>query len=97
MTNNHQIAVDTDHDAQERYDHDCHISDRRGALLGELGATLAAMQRAQTILAELCSNAVYDVELAEGPGDVASFLHDSLRNTRAAYTIVHGIINNETA
>ena len=38
MTNNHQIAVDTDHDAQERYDHDCYISDRRGALLGELGA-----------------------------------------------------------
>ena len=97
MINVQNTTVDTPYDAQERYDHECYISDRRGALLTELGNTLAAMQRAQSILAELCSNAVYDIELAEGPDDVASFLHDSLRNTRAAHTIVHGIINNENA
>jgi hypothetical protein len=96
MTTIDHTTANTDHEAQELYEHDCYISDRRGALLSELGDTLAAMQRVQTILTELCSNAVYDVELAEGPDDLASYLRDSLRNTRAAYTIVHAIIAAET-
>ena len=40
---------------------------------------------------------VYDTEFAENPqgDDIASFLSDSLRNTRAAYHIAHRVIEDE--
>jgi len=58
MTTIDHTPANTDHEAHELHEHYCYISDRRGALLSELG--------------------------------------DSLRNTRAAYTIVHAIIAAET-
>ena len=75
--------------------HDRAISDRRAQLLAEIDTALVALTRAAAITGELLR--AYDIELVEGTqgSDVQSFVHDSLRNTRAAYTIVHSIINTE--
>jgi len=80
-------------------EHDRYISERRAELLTALTTTLNAMNRAAAILTELRSDAIYDVELAEGPAgnDAASFLADSTRNIRATYAIVHHIIATDTA
>ena len=45
----------------------------------------------------MTSKHVYDIEFAENPqgDDIASFLTDSLRNTRAAYHIAHRVIEDE--
>lgn len=70
-----------------------HIDERRIALTTALNTALAALRNASMALAELTSNHVYDVEFAEGHdgGDVAAFIDDSLRFTRAAYTIAADI------
>ena len=50
-----------------------------------------------TALAQLRSNTIYDVEFVDGRdgGDVATFLDDSVRYARAAYAIVHTVIDKE--
>ena len=57
------------------------------------GIALAALHHASRALAELTSDSVYDVEFAEvaAGGDVAAFIDDSLRFTRAAYAIAHTV------
>lgn len=74
-------------------DHAMVIDEHRVKLITELNTALAALQQASTTINELCSNQVYDVEFAEGHDgrDAAAFLADSLRYTRAAYTIAHDI------
>ena len=49
-------------------------------------------------LEQLRSNTIYDVEFVDGRDgrDVATFLDDSIRNTRAAYAVVHTVIDQET-
>lgn len=49
-------------------------------------------------MAQLRSNSVYDVEFVEGRDgrDVATFLDESIRHTRAAYAVVHTVIDQET-
>lgn len=73
--------------------HDMLIDDHRVKLITQLNTALAALHQASTTINELCSDQVYDVEFAETPagGDVAAFIADSLRYTRAAYTIAHDI------
>lgn len=74
------------------------ISETRGQLLAHMAAGIQAMQRAVATLEELRSNTVYDAELIDGRdgGDVATFLDDSIRYGRAAYAVVHAIIDKET-
>ena len=74
------------------------ISAARGEVLAELAAGLQALERAGAGIAELRSNAVHDVELVEGRDgrDLATFIDDSIRLGRAAYAVMHAIIDKET-
>jgi hypothetical protein len=69
------------------------IDQHRIELTTALNTALAALAKASTAIAELTSNRVYDVEFAEGHdgADVAAFIDDSLRYSRAAYAIAHTI------
>jgi signal recognition particle GTPase len=55
------------------------------------------MQRAATALEQLRSHQRYDIELVDGRDgrDIASFLDDSIRYGRAAYAVVHMIVDKE--
>lgn len=70
---------------------DLEIEHHRGQLISSLNTALTALGQAGIAITALTSNQVYDVEFAEGtPGaDVATFIADSTRFTRAAYAITH--------
>jgi hypothetical protein len=74
------------------------ISQARAQVLAQLAAGLKALQSAGTGIAELRSNALYDVELVEGRDgrDLTTFIDDSIRFGRAAYAVMHAIIDKET-
>jgi hypothetical protein len=74
------------------------IGETRSHLLAQLSDAVKALQNASSVLERLRSNAIYDVEFVEGRDgrDVAAFLDDSIRNTRAAYAVVHTVIDQET-
>jgi hypothetical protein len=80
------------------FDHFERISEIRGQLLADMAAGIQAMQRATATLNQLRSNTIHDIELVEGRDgrDVAAFLDDSIRYGRAAYAVVHAIIDKET-
>ena len=56
------------------------------------------MQRAAEALDQLRSNSIADAEFVDGRdgGDVSTFLDDSIRYARAAYAVVHTVIDKET-
>lgn len=74
------------------------IAETRSQLLTHLTDAVKALQKASSSLAQLRSNSVYDVEFTDGRDgrDVATFLDDSIRQTRAAYAVVHTVIDKET-
>lgn len=74
------------------------IGETRGQLLTHLSDAVKALQKAADSFEQLRSNAVYDVEFVDGRDgrDVATFLDDSIRGTRAAYAVVHTVIDQET-
>jgi hypothetical protein len=78
-------------------DWDREIEDARTQLLGSLADAINALTKAQSAVATLMSPQVFDVEFTDGtPGpDTTSFVADSLRNCRAAYHIIHGVIRDE--
>ncbi|KMO69832.1 hypothetical protein [Mycolicibacterium chlorophenolicum] len=83
-----------DHTEEDFYtEHAMVIDEYRIKLTTALNTALAALHNASMSLAELTSNHVYDVEFAEGHagGDAAAFIDDSLRSTRAAYSIAHTV------
>ena len=86
------VAEFTELDRVER------IGETRSHLLTHLSDAVKALQKAESSLEQLRSNAVYDVEFVDGRDgrDVATFLDDSIRNTRAAYAVVHTVIDQET-
>jgi hypothetical protein len=63
-----------------------------------MAAGIQALQRATATFDKLRSNAVYDVEFVDGRDgrDIAAFLDDSIRYARAAYAVVHTVIDKET-
>jgi hypothetical protein len=81
----------------DELDHLDQVSEIRGQLLGHMTSGIQAMQRAVTALNQLRSNRIYDVEFIDGRdgGDVATFLDDSIRYARAAYAVVHTVIDKE--
>lgn len=82
----------------EEFDRLERISETRGQLLAHLAAGIQAMQSAVAILEQLRSSTIYDAELVDGRdgGDVATLLDDGIRYGRAAYAVVHAIIDKET-
>ena len=74
------------------------IGETRSHLLAHICAAVKALQNAARTLEQLRSNTIYDVEFVDGRDghDVATFLDDSIRNTRAAYAVVHTVIDQET-
>ncbi|HUO37744.1 MAG TPA: hypothetical protein VMU34_07870 [Mycobacterium sp.] len=74
-----------------------HIGETRSHLLTHLSDAVKALQKAASSLEQLRSNAVYDVEFVDGRDgrDVATFLDDGIRYTRAAYAVVHTVIDQE--
>ncbi|SOJ56999.1 hypothetical protein MSIMFB_04477 [Mycobacterium simulans] len=74
------------------------IGETRGHLLTHLSDAVKALHKAASSLEQLRSNTVYDVEFVDGRDgrDVATFLDDSIRNTRAAYAVAHAVIDRET-
>lgn len=79
-------------------DHIERIADTRGRLLTHLSDAVKALEQAAGSLGQLRGNTIYDVEFADGRDgrDVATFLDDSIRQTRAAYAVVHTVIDKET-
>jgi hypothetical protein len=73
------------------------IGATRSDLLEHMAAGVKALQRATETLAQLRGNTIYDVEFVDGRDgrDVASFLDDSVRYARAAYAVVHTVIDKE--
>ena len=69
----------------------------RAQLLADLCAGITATQRAAVTLERLRSNDLYDIELVDRRDgrDIASLLDDSIRYARAAYAVVHMIIDKE--
>ncbi|MFL0243545.1 hypothetical protein [Mycobacterium sp. SMC-17] len=78
-------------------DHYTYISELRDKLDDLLAGIVATGQTAGKTLKELTSNSVYDVELVEtdAGADLEQFLTDALRNARAAYRIVHDLIERD--
>ena len=74
------------------------IGQARGQVLTELAAGLKALQRAGAGVAELRGGALDDVELIQGRDgrDVATFIDDSIRLGRAAYAVMHAVIDKQT-
>ena len=91
-------TLPTDDEPNGYDDHTEMISQARGQVLTELAAGLKALQRAAAGVAELRSNAVHDIELVDGRDgrDLATFIDDSIRFGRAAYAVMHTIIDKET-
>lgn len=89
----------TDHSTDDAFEveHYTYICEQRDKLCAELAQLLTTGMAASATLRELQSNSVYDVELAEGSAgqDVKEFLLDAMRYTRAAYTIVHDLIERD--
>lgn len=81
----------------ENLDHLERIGETRSQLLEYMAAGIQALQRAIATFEQLRSNAIYDVEFVEGRDgrDVAAFLDDSIRHARAAYAVVHTVIDKE--
>ena len=88
----------TDYEPNGDDDHTEMISQARGQVLTELAAGLKALARAGAGVAELRGGALDDVELVQGRDgrDVATFIDDSIRLGRAAYAVMHAVIDNET-
>lgn len=67
-------------------------------LLEHLGAGIQALQYGVVSLEQLRGNNISDFDFAEGRDgrDVAAFLDESIRYARAAYAVVHTVIDKQT-
>lgn len=86
--------VGSDADAENLYaDWDLEIEHHRAQLVTSLTAALAALTGAHTAVSALLSDQVYDVEFSEATTgeDVAAFITESLRLTRAAYALIQHV------
>ena len=81
----------------ENLDHLERIGETRSQLLEHMAAGIQALQRATATFEQLRGNAIYDVEFVEGRDgrDIAALLDDSIRYARAAYAVVHTVIDKE--
>ena len=91
-------ALDEIPDHLGELDHLERIGEIRSQLLGHIAESIQSIQRAAATLEQLRSNSIYDAEFVDGRdgGDVSTFLDDSIRYARAAYAVVHTVIDKET-
>lgn len=87
----HPLPTATDFD-----EHAEQIGRTRDQLLTEISTGIAAFQRAHEQLT-LLRGAVDDPDFVDGRDgrDVARFLDDNIRSGRAAYAVVHTVIDKE--
>ncbi|MBY0443555.1 MAG: hypothetical protein K2Q25_15720 [Mycobacteriaceae bacterium] len=73
------------------------IDAARSDLLEHMAAGVKALQGAAATLDQLRGNTIDDVEFVAGRDgcDVAAFLDNSIRYARAAYCVVHTVIDKE--
>lgn len=87
-------APGSDSDAENIYaDWDLEIEHHRSQLITNLNTALAALTQAHAAVNALLSDQVYDVEFSQGTtgDDVSAFITESLRLTRAAYTLTQHV------
>ena len=91
------LPLSTGYQPADYDEHAEKISKARAQVLADLAAGLAAVERAAAGVTELRSSALHDTELVDGRDgrDVATFLDDSIRLGRAAYAVLHAIIDQE--
>ena len=91
-------TLPTRHEPASYDEHDEMISRARGQLLEDLAQGLHALERAAAGVAQLRTCPLRDVELVDGRDgrDLATFIDDSIRLGRAAYAVMHAIIDKET-
>lgn len=87
----HHLPIAADYD-----EHNELVGRTRDKLLTEIAGGISAFQRACEQLSQL-RGPVEDPDFVEGRDgrDVAQFLDDSIRIGRAAYAVVHTIIDKE--
>ncbi|PJE17958.1 MAG: hypothetical protein CK429_05445 [Mycobacterium sp.] len=73
------------------------IDHLRTNLLTHLSNGVHTTQQALNTLQRLRDNDVYDTEFTDGRDgdDIAAFLNESIRYLRAAYAVVHTVIDKE--
>jgi len=74
---------------------DEHLAHVRGQLLSDLSTAINSLEQ---VTAHIDALRAVDIEFRHGRdgSDVAAFLDDSIRYGRAAYAVVHTIIDKET-
>ncbi|OBJ90339.1 hypothetical protein [Mycobacterium asiaticum] len=95
------MSTDSDLDKFELDDYQhlfARTIDTRNHLFTELAAGIDALERASGTLEQLRTAPVEDVEFSHGRDgrDVAAFLDDAIRYARAAYAVVHTVIDQKT-
>jgi hypothetical protein len=75
------------------------VSQTRSRLLEHLASGIQALQYGVVSLEQLRGNNISDFDFAEGSDgrDVAAFLDDAIRYARAAYAVVHTVIDKQTS
>lgn len=73
------------------------IGEARGQLLEQLTTGIHALQQAAATIERLRGSGMRDAQFADGRDgrDVATFCDDSIRYARAAYAVVHTVIDKE--
>jgi hypothetical protein len=73
------------------------ISKARAQVLADLAEGLGALERAAAGVIQLRSGALHDIELTDGRDgrDVSTSLDDCIRLGRAAYAVLHAVIDKE--
>ncbi|WP_156296813.1 hypothetical protein [Mycobacterium paragordonae] len=90
------LTAGSDADAENIYTgRDLKIKHYRGQLVASLNTALSALTGAHAAVSALLSDQVYDVEFSEGTTgeDMAAFITESLRLTRAAYALTQHVTN----
>jgi len=79
-------------------DHQDLITEARARFLADLAAGIAALDRAGATLDQLRAPTLADIELVDGRDgrDLSVLLEDCIRYGRAAYAVMHAVIDKET-
>jgi hypothetical protein len=84
--------------AEPDLEHEDLISQTRGYFLASLAEGISALESSAVLLTRLRGPQLADVELVEGRDgrDLATMLDDCIRHGRAAYAVMHAVIDKET-
>jgi hypothetical protein len=85
-------------DLEPDLEHQDLITNARACFLAELAAGLRSLERAAATLGQLRGPRLADIELVDGRDgrDIATHLDNCIRQGRAAYAVMHAVIDKET-